>query len=319
MALELALETMVGHIKDMAEKMVTARSRAAGTGGLHGKTAQGQAFEEIRHSLRITGGHTGRIRQEVVQIVLQHVPCRRDDGLGGHQVGHHPLRACGHLRSQVGIAGGRHLLRGGGNHVDIGNNGNRSRAGKGLLGILVGNRSAERRKTVHGGGGRQGQILLAVVMRAELAQIVDDAGTDGNQDEILVGRLAEGLLGIGFHMVVIVLDGLCRGKITLHDLVHHLHVLPLGMEFLLVDDIFLYRVAGGGEEGLDLLAQGRPGVHVSDDDALATGKQRCKNLRSQGRNALSHLKHLGVRSELQRVRNSLFSFHIYNTIYFVQI
>ena len=307
----------MGHIEDMAEEVVAAGSRTAGTGGLHGETAEGQAFEEIRHSLRITGGDTGRIRQEVVQIVLQHVPCRRDNGLGGHQVGYHPLRSGGHLRGQVGITGGRHLFRGGGNHVDIGDDGNRSRAGKGLFGILVGNRSAERRKTVHGGGGRQGQVLLPMVMRTEFAQVVDDTGTDGNQDEVLVGRLTESLRGIGLDVVFIVLDGLRRGKIPFHNLVHHLHVLPLGVEFLLVDDVFLYRVAGCGKEGLNLLAQGRPGVHVCYDDALAAGEQFCKNLGSQGRNALSHFKHLRVGSELQRVRNSLFSIHI-NIVNYIQ-
>ena len=243
------------------------------------------------------------------------MPCRRDNGLGGHQVGHHPLCARGHLRGQVGIAGGRHLLRSGGNHVDIGDNGNRSRAGEGLLGVLVGNGRAKRRITVHGSSGRQGQVLLTVVVRAELAQVVDHTGTDGNQDVILVGRLAEGLLGIGLNVVFIVLDGLRRSEIALDNLVHHLHILPLGVEFLLVDDVFFHRVAGRGEEGLDLLAQGGPGVHVGDDDTLPAGEEFGKNLRSEGGNALSHFKNLGVGSELQRVRNSLFSFHIFVLIF----
>ena len=158
MRLEFAVKAMLGHIEYMAEEVVAAGSRAGRLGRLHCKTAENQAFEKVSNCLGLTLRNSLRISKKVIQMILQQMPGIRNDRLASHKVGNHPLCTCRHLCGKVGISGSRHLLRSGSNHVQVRNNGNRSRTRECLLSSLICNRSPERCIAVNRCSSRQGQI-----------------------------------------------------------------------------------------------------------------------------------------------------------------
>ena len=170
----------------MTEEMVAAGSRTAGPCCLHGYSAESEAFEKIGNRLRIPCCHTFRVRELGIEHVLKDMPCFRYYRFGAHQICYHPFCPGRNLGGQIGIAGSCHLLRCGGNDIDVGNDRYRSRTGECLLGIPVGNRSSERGITVDGSCGRERDVGLSVVIGRELAEIIDDSRTHGNGHRIVL-------------------------------------------------------------------------------------------------------------------------------------
>ena len=310
MRLEFAVEAVVGHVEDVAEQVLAAGSRAAGAGGLHREAAHREAFEDIRDGLRVEGGDALRVAQVLVEVRIEDIPGGGNDGLRAHQVGDHPLGAGRNLGGEVGIAGGDHPPRCGDQHVHIGDDPGRGRALEGLLRVLVGDGGAEGREAVHGGGGGDAQVALAVMVGGQLADVVDDARTDGNGDGIRVRGFPEALFGRGLGIGRIILDALRGGHVPVQDLVRHFDVAPLGMELFLVDDVFLRRDAGAGHQGMDGLAAGRPGVDIGDDDGLPAREQLLEYFGHLREDALAHFEDFRVGGHFQGRRDAFFGIHI---------
>ena len=261
--------------------MVAAGCGAAGAGGLHRKAAENQALEEVGNRGGLSGGNSGRIGQKLVQAVLEHVPGGGLDGLGAHDVGDHPLRAGRHLGRQIGISRGSHRLRGGCDHVHIRHHGNGRRALEGLLGILVGDGCAEGGVSVHRGGRGHGQIALLMVMRAKFAEVVDGAGPHRNRD----------------------------GTGAVQHTVEFLDVVPVGVEFILLEEELLHRNSGGLQGLEDLCAGNPPGVFICHNDGLAAGEILIEQCGHAPEYALAKFEGLGVGCHLQGRCYSFFGSH----------
>ena len=186
MALKFAFVAMGGHVEDVTEKVVAAGGRTTRACRLHGKAAESQTFKHVSDGIGVACRNGLWICEEVVQIVLQHMPGLRVNGLRAHEVRNHPLRTCGHLGCEVGVAGSCHFGWGCGDYVDVGHNRHRGWAGEGLLGALICDGRAERRVTVNGGRGGKGEVRLAVVVRGELAEVVDDPGAHAHQHRLRI-------------------------------------------------------------------------------------------------------------------------------------
>ena len=164
MGYELSLVAMMRHVQDVAEKVVAAGRRPAGTCRLHGETAEDQALEKGAHGFGLACRNAFRVRKQGVEVVLQHMPGLGNNGLGPYQVRDYPLSSCRHLCGKVGITGGGHILRGGRQHGGIGQHGHRRGAVESLLGVLIGDGGSERSVTVHRSGRRNGKITLFMMM-----------------------------------------------------------------------------------------------------------------------------------------------------------
>ena len=157
----------------------------------------------------------------------------------------HPFRTRRHLRRQIGIARRRHILGRSGNHVDVRHYRDRCRTLECLLGVLIGNGCPEGGISVHRCCRGHGEITLLMMMGCELAEVVDGAGSDRNGD--------------------------CAGLVQL--LVQQLDMVPVGMEFIFLEEEF-FRGDTCGLHGLeDLRTCHAPGVPVGHQEGLAAGEK----------------------------------------------
>ena len=123
-----------------------------------------------------------------------------------------------------------------------------------------------------------GEIALLMMVGAELAEVVDGAGTDGDRDR---PSFVEGL-------------------------VQHLDMVPVGVEFRLFEHIFFRGDACCGEGPEDLCAGGLPGIAVGYHEGLAAGEVFIEQGGNSPEYALTKFESLGVRRDLQGRCYSLF-------------
>ena len=117
--------------------------------------------------------------------------------------------------------------------------------------------------------------------RGEFAQIVDHARTDGNGN----------------------------GTRTIEYVVQPLHIGPIGMEFLLFDQMAFTRHAGSLHISENGLACGIPCITVGDNYGFPSGKMFLKEYRSTMKQVLAKFECFRIGCDFQSFENTLIRIH----------
>ena len=130
--------SVVFHIPEVAELVVSATGRAAGLVSLHGESAQHQSFDQGFDGFDGSTAYPFRVSEGVLQSILYDRECPFIERFNPQGVRDDPVSAGRDFGEEVGITACGHLFGSSGDDCGVGQHAEWSRAGEGLFGTFEG-------------------------------------------------------------------------------------------------------------------------------------------------------------------------------------
>ena len=202
-------------------------SGAARLVGLHGQPAHQEPLHQLTRRRDVTDGEFRGPRDSTAQRTLDEIPHPLVDGLDPQHVGKDPVGPGRDLAQQVAVTGGRHHLRRGGHHGQVGDAAARGRAAQRLFEPVEGDRGTESGVAVHGGRGADHQVGPAEFPGGPFRDVVERARADDDGDRIHRRQgIPQGLAVLVFRVQL----GFPREDVRIHEL-HPRRIQGLGDPF----------------------------------------------------------------------------------------